>query len=245
MAIPSYQEALQKAGHKYSLKFQPPSDPPMAPRKRNRKRKETFFTPPYSKTIKTNVGKEFFTIVDSCFPPENPLSKIFNRHTVKFSYSCMPNIGRLITGHNKKILKDEELTGNKCNCRVPGNCPLENNCLLDNVIYQATVKRLDTQKEDTYIGLTSKSFKERWNNHKTSFRLQSHKNESKLSVHIWDLKSKGVGFEPSWRIMAKTNSYSPTSKKCWLCIKEKHFKLFEPRLASLNMRHEKVQQATL
>ena len=38
-------------------------------------------------------------------PPSNPLSKVLNRHTVKFSFCCMPNIGKIISGHNKKILK--------------------------------------------------------------------------------------------------------------------------------------------
>ena len=150
----------------------------------------------------------------------------------------MPNIGKIITGHNKKLLKNDTTPEKKCNCRVPGNCSLQNECLLNNVIYQATVKRADTGNTETYIELTSKAFKERWNNHKTSFRVESHKNESRLSTYIWDLKSQGINFGLSWRIIAKTNSYSPSSKKCWLCIKEKYYILFEPKLASLNKRHK-------
>ena len=115
---------------------------------------------------------------------------------------------------------------------------MKNECLTTNVIYQATVKRLDNQQIETYIGLTSRSFKERWTCHKTSFRLQSHQNETKLSVYIWSLKHQGVDFELSWRIVAKTSAYSPATKKCWLCIKEKFFILYEPNQASLNKRHE-------
>ena len=120
----------------------------------------------------------------------------------------MPNMGKIVSGHNKKILKGVNLQQRLCNCRVPENCPLEGECLSKNVIYQANVKRLDTQTSETYIGLTSKTFKERWNNHKTSFRLQNHKNESKLSTYIWELKEQNVNFE-SWKIKARTSAYSP------------------------------------
>ena len=115
---------------------------------------------------------------------------------------------------------------------------MNNECLTKDVIYQATVQSSDTSEIETYIGLTSKTFKERWNNHKTSFRLENHQNESKLSVHIWDLKRQQIDYELKWRIIAKTNSYSPSSKKCWLCVKEKYYILFEPKMATLNKRHE-------
>ena len=75
------------------------------------------------------------------------------------------------------------------------------------------MKRLDNQKTETYIGLTPKTFKQKWSNHKTSFRLIIHSSETKLSTYIWDLKKQGINFELNWRIVAKTNSYSPSSKK--------------------------------
>ena len=97
---------------------------------------------------------------------------------------------------------------------------------------------IDNDKTETYIGLTSKTFKERWNCHKTSFRLENHQTETKLSMYIWTLKKQGIDFELSWRIVAKTSSYSPSTKKCWLCLKEKYFILYEPKMASLNKRNE-------
>ena len=147
-------------------------------------------------------------------------------------------MGKIISGHNKKLIKGGAPPEKKCNCRNQNNCPVNNQCLEKDIIYQATVKRLDNSKTETYIGLTSKTFKERWANHKTSFNLASHQTETKLSVYIWDLKRQGIDFELTWRIVAKTNSYSPSSKKCWLCIKEKYFILFEPKQASLNKRHK-------
>ena len=75
-ALP-YNEALKNAGHTHRLKFKPHQDPTVNKR-RVRKRDTLWINPPFSKTLKTKVGKEFFKILDECFPPSNPLSKIFN-----------------------------------------------------------------------------------------------------------------------------------------------------------------------
>ena len=107
-AIPPYQEALDKAGHKFKLHFVPPQDQPQ--RRRRKQRKIIWYNPPYCSSVKTNIGKEFFKILKQCFPKENPLSKILNQNSVKLSYSCMPSIGKFISGHNKKILKGVETT---------------------------------------------------------------------------------------------------------------------------------------
>ena len=150
----------------------------------------------------------------------------------------MPNMGKLISGHNKKVQKQSEPQANLCNCRNKNDCPVENKCLLTDVIYQATVTRSDNGEQETYVGLTSRSFKERWSNHKTSFNLASHEKETRLSILIWDFKRKGINYELKWTILAKSKSYSPASKKCWLCLKEKYYILFGGDLATLNKRHE-------
>ena len=62
----------------------------------------------------------------------------------------MPNVKQLIDGHNRAILnnngiaqprQDEE---KKCNCRKKEECPLNGECLVNEVVYQATVKTKDT-----------------------------------------------------------------------------------------------------
>ena len=58
---------------------------------KNRSRNITWFHPPYSKHVATNVGKKFLLIVNDCFRQDHPLRKIFNKNTLKISYSCMPN----------------------------------------------------------------------------------------------------------------------------------------------------------
>ena len=127
----------------------------------------TYFNPPYSKNVKTNIGGRFLKLIDKCFPKYHPLHKIVNRNTVKLSYKCMPNFKATISRHNQKLLK-EELSKNTqvapepgCNCSS-GPCPLvTNNCKIDHVIYRATVKD-DNQETHTYTGVTRNKLGLNW-----------------------------------------------------------------------------------
>ena len=89
--------------------------------------------------MKTNLGKEFFKILRKCFPEQNPLSKFLNKNAIKLSYSCMPSIGKVISGHNKQILKNEEI--------IPPAI-----VLLNNVLSMVPVKI-----EKLYINVKSKT----------------------------------------------------------------------------------------
>ena len=60
------------------------------------------------KTVATKVGTEFIKIVKEEFPPDHPYHHILNEHTVKFSYSVMPNLKKKINNHNAKITKKED-----------------------------------------------------------------------------------------------------------------------------------------
>ena len=69
------------------------------------------------------------------------LHAIFNRNTLKLSYSCMPNVKSIISTHNKNLIKPntEDPNKNLCNCRKKAECPLDNQCLAKGIVYQATV----------------------------------------------------------------------------------------------------------
>ena len=163
----------------------------------------------------------------------HPLKKIFNKNTLKLSYSCMPNLERKIDTHNKSLLQKRTPTPEKlCNCRAQPNCPLNGICLTTNIIYQATVE-CDDNKE-TYIGLTGDQFKSRYRNHTASFRDTRKRNATELSKHIWTLKDSGKDFTLSWKIITRANP----SKQCNLCLTEKYFIICKPNLCSLNKRNE-------
>lgn len=238
-----YQTALDKSGYNFQLKYvNKPCTNENAENKRKRRRNIIWYNPPFSKNTKTNIGKTFLKILDEEFDEKHPLRKIFNRNTVKISYSCMSNIKQNIDGHNKRILAQDTETPPKreCNCRKPELCPLDRQCLTESIVYQATVTTEDDRPDQTYIGLTENSFKTRFNNHKSSFRLATKKNSTELSKYIWRLKEENTDFDLSWRIIKKAKGYSPTSKRCDLCLWEKYFITCKPNLSTLNKRNELV-----
>ena len=242
-AAPTYQKALDNSGYQYKLNYNPTQNPDSKPNttKRKRKRNITWFNPPFSDNVTTNIGKQFLNLIDKCFPKGHQLHKILNRNTVKVSYGCMPNIQQIISSHNKSIVKKnntEETPKPNCNCRKDNVCPLNGNCLESGIIYQATVKRNDNSEKETYIGLTDNTFKTRYNGHTCSFRNIDKRNATTLSQHIWTLKDNGIPHSLEWRIIAKAKSYSTSSKKCNLCIKEKYFIMCRPEMATLNSRNE-------
>ena len=111
--------------------------------KRNRSQNIIWYNPPFSENVKSNIG---IRLIDNYFPTgHNLLRKIFNRNTLKISYSCMPYVKQIIDGHNKTILKKDsqppqDQAEKACNCRNTDECPLEGACLTKEVVYQATVK---------------------------------------------------------------------------------------------------------
>ena len=168
----------------------------MPKRKRNHQRKIKWYNPPWNANVKTNLGRKFLNIIDRCFPNGHPLHKIFSKHTLKLSYSCMPNMKSIISSHNKALLSDyqrsqTQTSDKECNCRKRDQCPLDGKCLAQNVVYQATVS-MQTSSE-SYVGLTT-NFKEHYRNHTASFRHQNKRNETELSKHIWTLKDNNKPF---------------------------------------------------
>ena len=104
LPIPPYQQALDESGYDFKLQFVPQEK--QATRKyKARKRKITWYNPPWDSNVKTNLGRKFLLVVDKCLPNNHPLNKIFNRH--KLSYSCMPNMKAVISSHNKNMLAQD------------------------------------------------------------------------------------------------------------------------------------------
>ena len=99
---PEYQEALDKAGYKHQLKYDAAAKTG-ASGKRYRAKQVTWFNPPFSQNVKTNVGAEFLKAVNSSFPQDHPLRPLFNRNTLKVSYRTTANMGQVISRHNRQV----------------------------------------------------------------------------------------------------------------------------------------------
>ena len=235
-ATPEYQEVLNKSGYDHQLRYQP-TTAQSRPGPRKRQCNITWYNPPYSQSVATNVGKKLLGIVNDTFKKDHPLRKIFNGNTLKLSYSCMTNLGSNINAHRKSVINEKPRSPEKtCNCRSKPTCLLNGKCLTSNIIYQATVK--NDGWSETYIGLTANEFKTRYHNHTTSFRHESKRHSMELSKHFWSLKDKNKDYRISWKIVARTQPYSNTIKKCNLCLAEKILIICKPKLCTLNKRNK-------
>ena len=100
----------------------------------------------------------FSAVIEKCFPPNHKWRKLFNKNNLKLSYSCSSNIKQIIDGHNKTILSQnmppqQQTPAKPCNCREPDKCPLKGQCLVKEVVYQATITT--AERSETYVGLTA------------------------------------------------------------------------------------------
>ena len=86
-----YKEALTKSGFNDDMIYTPVIENNNSERNKTRKRKIIWFNPPYSMNVESNNGKTFLKLVKKYFPRKNSFHKIFNKNTIKISYSCMRN----------------------------------------------------------------------------------------------------------------------------------------------------------
>ena len=77
------------------------------------------------------------------------LCKLFNKRNMKLAYCSTPNIQSILARHNQKVLRDFENQRlppqNLCNCRDKANCPMDNKCLTDSIVYRADVTASGTR----------------------------------------------------------------------------------------------------
>ena len=64
---------------------------------------------------------------------------MFNKSTVKVSYSCTTNMGSIIKSHNKTLTNAENKQTKDCNCRKKEECPLKGKCRSKDIIYKCVV----------------------------------------------------------------------------------------------------------
>ena len=217
-----YENALKSSGFDHKLQF----NKPQARKNRLRQRKVIWFNPPFNASVLTNIGKSFLSLISKHFPKNHRFYKIFNKQTVKLSYSCCPNVKSLITQHNRKLLRQHEgsinpepLAPSGCNCRKKELCPMVGNCLQSAIVYKAIVS--SNNEEKYYIGATEQTFKKRYPKHKESINNKSSKSATTLSTYIWSLKDKGEDPQIKWEVLKKCQPYACGARRCDVCLSEK------------------------
>ena len=235
-----YQNTLKNSGFKVNLQYRP--ETPKVNTNR-RQREVTYYNPPWSDNMKTNLGGKFLTLVDEQQEifKGTVFEKIFKRSTLKISYSTTRNMKAHIAAHNMKILnkKDDDEQEATCNCRANGPpCPLGGECQISSIVYKATVTTKDGSNiSKFYHGMTGGPFKSRYNGHKYDMR---HKEiyGTTLSRHVWRLREMKVKFGLTWEIKEKAVIYKPGGRDCKLCNAEKFHILMANDKGSLNCRSE-------
>ena len=237
-----FQKSLKDSGYSHTLNFEKINEEPQNRNSKNRKRKIFWFVPPYSTSVTTRIGAKILALVDSSFPPLHRLNKIFNRNTVKVSYRTTPNMKQIIAGHNKKIFNQSQPNQTKpCRCTAEP-CPVGGLCKQEAVIYQAVVTHQDiTSKEilkESYVGMTGTTFMKRYANHKSSFNLKEKYADTELSKYIWSLKEQNLQYKIKWKIIDRSQTFSPISRICNLCTLERDYLIFRKDLHTLNKNSE-------
>ena len=232
-----YEAALRESGHQPVAEYVESVTP-----RKTRNRKVLWFNPPFSRTVKTNVGKLFLNLVRKHFTRQHHFCKIFNTNTLKLSYSCMPNVGNIIKQTNARNLREPTTNRDgQCNCNAgEEECPLDGECLTSCIAYQADVTTEDS--EHIYIGVTEGEWKTRYRNHVTSFGHRQYEKSSELSKFIWSLQDKGVDYSIKWSIAAHAHPYRRGTRRCDLCITEKTLIARSRHRGILNKRSEIVSK---
>ena len=110
---------LKESGFSEALNYITPTT---NKKQKNGKWKIIWLNPAFSKSVKSNIGRIFLRLFSKHFPQNHTMHKIFNRNTVKVSYSCLRNMSSIISSHNRNILSRKQKSFG-CNCRVKNECP--------------------------------------------------------------------------------------------------------------------------
>ena len=239
-AAPLYNNALKASGYSEVIEYC--SDQTTQRTKQRRNRNIIWFNPPYSKNVQTNIGGIFLRLIRKHFPQSSALRQIFNKNTLKLSYSIMPNMSRIITSHNQEINQPRTQPHDSCNCRVKSKCPLDGKCQATGVVYTAQVTTTDNGTVKSYIGLTDSSFKTRYSNHLQSFAHRKHANNTRLSKYTWSIKDNNKPYTINWSILSRASAYSNTNKRCNLCLTEKLLISNANKSTLLNSRSELISK---
>ena len=131
----------------------------------------------------------------------------------------MKNIIRIT---KKTINPQKDNIARTCNCIRKYQCPLNEKCLTNNVLYQASITTNEKNpKTKNYYGVCETAFKLRYANHKKTFNKNKYQTHTKLSNKYWNIISENKTSNISWEILGTYKSYNQSSKRCLLCLTEK------------------------
>ena len=146
-----YKDALKKSDYNFDMNYtKNKSEKP-------RKQKQNILQ--FKKSVSRNVTEIFLQFVTKHFPKKHKFCKHFNSNAVKASYSSKNNgsknnVKQIIKGRNKKVRSKPRDQRPKCNGRKKGECRMEGNCQVNNVVHKRDVTRPLPKK--MFVGLAER-----------------------------------------------------------------------------------------
>ena len=160
---------------------------------KQRKRKVIQFNPPCSKNVSTKVRNQFLKLINKHFP----------RHNKKAINPPKDNIART------------------CNCIRKHQCPFNEKCLTNNVLYKASITtNKENPKTKIYYCVTKTAFKLRYANHKKTLNNIKYQTDTELSNEYRNIISANKTSSISWEVLRTQKSYQ-SPKRCLLSFNEK------------------------
>ena len=89
------------------------------------------------------------------------------------------------------------------------------------LVYKGAISQTRLEINKFYYRTCEKTFKERYNNHTTTFRNKSKQKSTELYKHIWELKENSFQDQITWDIASRTRPYNGWTRERDLCLTEK------------------------
>ena len=99
---------------------------------------------------------------------------------------------------------------------------MEGKCRSEDIKYKCVVTATGHSRK-VYLGTAEGNFKQRYHNHKKSFRNWKYANETSLMKYIWEMKDKhNISPNLMWCKVKTVPGYSNIWKRCMLCLHGKY-----------------------
>ena len=121
----------------------------------------------------------------------------------------MSTIKSFIQNHTTNLLSNHTtpVVARSCRCRQKSECPLNNECLSQSLVYKAAVSQTPSQINKLYYETCEKTFKERYNNHTLHLGIIA-KRKVRNSLTLWELNRNSIQHQFSWDIALRAHSYN-------------------------------------
>ena len=149
----------------------------------------------------------------------------------------------IIKSHNATVLSPTPVTEPRlCSCpkAKKADCPLGGKCLTRHIVYRADVI-VEGRETKCYYGIADTTFKERYNNHTSSFRHRKNSTKTALSIHLWNLKDSGIEYTLKWSTARHAAPYKCGTRKCDLCLTESAIIMAAEQRTLINKKAEVVK----